>query len=301
MVSADEHAPRTVEDPFTGRPILLSPVRRSRPMHTGPRTTTVAKPCPFCHGNEAETPPEVGAVRDAEGRWLTRAFANKYPASAHHEVIAEGADHCEQPGDLDRTALLAMVELWQQRIVALERRPDVQCAFLFKNVGGMAGASIAHNHSQILGLPAPPPRIELEATRAAALDGCPWCDTIERAPRDGRLVFAADSHVVLCPDPAKLPHETWLLPRRCDDDFLTTDAESLVTALQQLFVAVARTLDRPAFNFWLHRNPTRPFHWHFELQPRTGQVAGLELGGDMYINSFPAVTAAARLREGLDQ
>ena len=55
---------------------------------------------------------------------------------------------------------------------------------------------------------------------------------------------------------------------------------------------------------WLHRVPQpllhkgEHFHWHFELQPRTGQLAGLELVGDMYINSVPAQAAAQRLRDG---
>ena len=45
--------------------------------------------------------------------------------------------------------------------------------------------------------------------------------------------------------------------------------------------------------------PRARFHWHFELQPRTGQLAGLELGGDMYINSISAVASAEKLRLGL--
>ena len=48
-----------------------------------------------------------------------------------------------------------------------------------------------------------------------------------------------------------------------------------------------------------HLADNESFHWHFELQPRTGQLAGLELGGDMYINSVPAEVTAARLRDGL--
>jgi hypothetical protein len=45
--------------------------------------------------------------------------------------------------------------------------------------------------------------------------------------------------------------------------------------------------------------PRGRFHWHFELQPRTGQLAGLELGGDMYINSISAAASAENLRNGL--
>mgnify|MGYP001395000565 CR=1 FL=1 len=38
--------------------------------------------------------------------------------------------------------------------------------------------------------------------------------------------------------------------------------------------ALRDALDRPACNLWLHRLPGARFHWHFELQPRTGQLAG---------------------------
>ena len=58
-------------------------------------------------------------------------------------------------------------------------------------------------------------------------------------------------------------------------------------------MAFDRAFDRAPFNGWLHRVPRTSFHWHFEFQPRTGFLAGLELGGDMYINS---VTPQTRLR-----
>jgi UDPglucose--hexose-1-phosphate uridylyltransferase len=300
--AGDEPEPYTVVEPTTGRPILMAPRRQHRPMQTG--ANAGAEPCPFCPGHEHDTPPEVDAARlagsavDGPG-WTSRAFPNKFPANRHHEVIAEGATHAEQPGDLDVATWRAAVRLWQRRVQALEALPGVRCAYLFKNVGALAGASIAHNHSQVLGLPELPPRLVLEQQHAAALSDCPWCRTARAAAAEQRLVFASRHHVVLAPDPPKLPHETWLLPRACDDDFVRTDADSLGEALHALFVAVARGLRRPAFNLWLHRVPGARFHWHFELQPRTGQMAGLELGGDMYINSLPAGVSVQRLRAGL--
>jgi UDPglucose--hexose-1-phosphate uridylyltransferase len=298
--------PRTAVDPTTGRPILMAPLRQQRPMHTGPRAVTAN--CPFCQGQEHDTPPEVDVECDLPGHeprqanaagWVARAFPNKYPANLHHEVIAEGRYHHEQPSDLDVDCWRRCLLLWRRRVQAIEQRPGIACTFLFKNVGAAAGASIAHNHSQVLGLPELPPRLQLELAMARASVRCPWCATLASAAAEHRLVFAAAHHAVVSPEPPKLPHETWLLPTRCDDDFLTTDLDSLATALQALFLAVARGLQRPAFNLWLHRVPGQRFHWHFELQPRTGQMAGLELGGDMYINSLPATTSAARLRAGL--
>lgn len=293
--SADD-TPRLVTEPTTGRPILMAPRRQQRPMHTG--AFAGRAPCPFCPGHEQETPPELDAERDGRG-WQARAFANKYPAAAHHEVIAEGRRHHEQPADLDVATWRHCLRLWQRRVRALEALPGVACTFLFKNVGALAGASIAHNHSQVLGLAELPPRLQLERARLETLGTCPWCATLASASDEGRLVFAAGHHVVLAPDPPKLPNETWLLPRRCDDDFPTTDVDSLAEALHAMFVALAHGYGRPAFNLWLHRIPGERFHWHFELQPRTGQMAGLELGGDMYINSIPAAVSAAKLRAGL--
>lgn len=294
-------APITLVDPTTGRPILMAPQRHQRPILTA--NGAADWPCPFCPGNEAWTPPEVDAARAGSGAdgpgWSVRVFPNKYPACRCHEVIAEGSQHSEQPGDLDVATWHQALQVWQRRMRALERQPDVGFAFLFKNVGHLAGASIAHNHSQLIGLPGLPPRLQLELQQAAALDHCPWCATVESAEREGRLITETAHHVVLTPEPPKLPFETWLLPKACDDDFLAADLDSLAPALHQLFTAVRDSLGAPAFNMWLHRAPGQRLHWHFELQPRTGQLAGLELGGDMYINSLPARDAAARLRSAL--
>lgn len=295
-------APRVLVDPTTARPILMAPFRRHRPMYTA--AGAPERPCPFCPGHEGLTPPELLAVRAQGGTantpgWSVRVFPNKYPAASHHEVIAEGARHCEQPADLDVSVWRDVLAVWQQRIAALEAMPGVHHAFLFKNVGALAGASIAHNHSQIIGLGDLPPRLQLELQQARASAACPICATLAGAAAEGRLIHRDRHHAVLCPDPPKLPHETWLVPLACADDFFTTDLDSLSSALHALFAAVRRGLDDPPFNLWLHRVGGERFHWHFELQPRTGHLAGLELGGDLYINSVEAVVAAARLRSAL--
>ena len=107
-------------------------------MHTGSKATD--KRCPFCSGHEADTPPELDAVRadgtakDTPG-WSVRAFDNLYPATPRHEVIAEGPAHAEHPSDLDAATLADAVSVWQRRITALESSPDIACAYWFKNVG----------------------------------------------------------------------------------------------------------------------------------------------------------------------
>lgn len=293
--------PRVVVEPGTGRPVLMAPERQQRPMHTGSRK--VSARCPFCAGHEADTPVERDAVRDADGAWLARAFENKYPATRHHEVVAEGGAHHEHPCDLDRAAWRAALELWQRRVRRMELDDGLAHAFLFKNVGARAGASIAHNHSQVIGLEQLPPRLQLELEQQRAAGRCHVCAVAARAATDDREVWAGDGFVAFAPDPPKLPFETWLAPRSCAHDFFEADLDALAAAMQAWFRGLDRALDRPACNLWLHRVGAgqlaagERFHWHFELQPRTGQLAGLELGGDMYINSVPPQLTAQRMRD----
>ena len=61
---------------------------------------------------------------------------------------------------------LSIAEL-EARIAALEARPGIGSTFFFKNVGALAGASIDHNHSQVLGLPELPPRLARMVVGAA--------------------------------------------------------------------------------------------------------------------------------------
>lgn len=301
MASTDDI--RTLVDPITGRPVLMAPARRNRPIQTA--DLDGAAPCPFCAGSEGLTPPEVDAERDphsaADGPgWVARAFPNLYPAAPAHEVLAEGATHTVQPAALTVEVWQAALRLHRRRIQALEARPGIACAFLFKNVGLRAGASIAHNHTQILGLPALPPRLELMAQRLHGAKPCPLRADVAAAEGDGRVVFANAHYVVHSPATPKLPFETWLSPRDGDEDFLHPhDEGAFAGALHAAFAAFDAAFGAPPFNVYLLRDPQRRFAWHVELQPRTGNIAGLELGGDMYINSIPGTEAAARLRTAL--
>ena len=294
--------PRTVVDATTGRPILLAPKRQQRPMHTGSKK--VSARCPFCAGHEDDTPAERDAVCDADGRWLARAFENKYPATTSHEVIAEGAAHAEHPCDLDLQTWRASLKLWRRRVAHMEQAQGLAHAFLFKNVGARAGASIAHNHSQVIGLDQLPPRLQLELEQQRRAGRSLVEATAATAEAEDRAVFANDAFVAFAPDPPKLPFETWLAPRDPACDFFEADVDQLAESMHAWFQALDRGLGRPDCNLWLHRIGAQhladgeTFHWHFELQPRTGQLAGLELGGDMYINSVPAQTAAQQLRTG---
>jgi UDPglucose--hexose-1-phosphate uridylyltransferase len=294
--------PRMLFDKGTGRPILISPGRLKRPRNTG-ADQDGASDCPFCAGSEAQTPKEVAAVRldgtapDTPG-WTVRAFPNLYPAAPSHEVIAEGCAHTTQPTELSLEVLGDSLTLYRERIAALEARADVACAFLFKNVGAAAGASIAHNHSQLLGLPVRPPRLDAELR--ASRDRCLHCEEIETAAAEDRIIHRGSHHVLLSPSTPKLPYEAWMLPIDHGDDFLLpAHGDDLARTLAVFFTGAENGFRDGAFNLCLHRIAEAEFHWHFELHPRVGTVAALEIGGDMYINAITPQRSSARWRDAI--
>ena len=79
---------------------MVAPARSARP---GPGDGS----CPFCEGNEAETPPETlalgrdGGEPDTPG-WQVRVVPNLYPALERQEVVVHTPRHVTTLADLSR-------------------------------------------------------------------------------------------------------------------------------------------------------------------------------------------------------
>ncbi len=61
-------------------------------------------------------------------------------------------------------------------------------------------------------------------------------------------------------------------------------------------------LDDPPYNFILHTSPfdqrdNPHYHWHIEITPTLGSMAGFEWGSGFYINPTPPEEAARFLRK----
>lgn len=90
MLNPMNDEPELRRDPITGRWVLIAPERARRPIalsDAGPRHRTADErtPCPFCAGEEHDTPGEVFAVRDPGTApngpgWRLRVVPNKFPA-----------------------------------------------------------------------------------------------------------------------------------------------------------------------------------------------------------------------------
>jgi len=284
-------------NPVTGERVILSPRRAARP-------ADLARPgdaqgggrgleagCPFCPGNEAETPLEV-MVRAPEGRlpdqpgWLLRVVPNLYPAlepgkrtgdgtasrepgllqsspvAGFHEVIIHSPDHHAGLAELDAQGVARVMEAYRDRVLAHRREPGIGYVQVILNHGGGSGASLSHSHSQVFALPFVPSRVELEMRRARAWrrrgGGCLFCELIEAERRGERLVLDEGGFIAFCAFAPRFPFETWLLPRAHASRFEGSDdagLEALGEALRHLLGSVFRGLGDPPYNLYLHTSP----------------------------------------------
>lgn len=319
----------------TGHCTIISSERANRPhqslcdnaLHNG-------EPCPFCPGNETQTPPEVFAYRAAGTRadtpgWTVRVVPNKYPAvhkrdpapirsdALHertravgvHEVIIEAPEHVAEMSQLSQRQIAAVLRAYRERLLALRQDRRWRSILIYKNQGASAGATLEHAHSQLMALPEITPLAarELEGARAyfSSTGRCGYCDMVHREIRDReRIVGASEGFAVICPEAARFPYETWILPRQHAADFedsAVDDYDELSGCLKRTLSCLDRTLDNPALNYVLHSNALGAesgdyYHWRLEILPKLIQVAGFEWGSGSFINPVAPEDAAQVLR-----
>jgi UDPglucose--hexose-1-phosphate uridylyltransferase len=255
--------------PITGDPVILAPDREQRP------NVYEGAPCPFCPGAEDQTPPEI--ARDGEP-WRIRVFPNRYPPTEHSEVIVESAKHDDGFDALEPDHAQRVIELTFERYRALAAKTAYVC--IFKNHGRLAGASIPHLHSQLVGTPFVPLRPAREAEAFALAAMCPLCDA-----REHPLIEETKHYLWIAPNGATLPYQQWIVPRSHEHDL--GEPRELASLIQASVRAMRSVSD--AFNWAFVTFPhERRSHWYLELFPRIAMIAGFELGSGTFVNTAPA-------------
>ncbi len=324
--------PELRKDPVLGRWVIIATERARRPSDfaaPAPPEPGPARPCPFCPGNERETPPEITRRPAGNSGWAVRVVPNRFPALdsggepvrrgagiydriagvGAHEVVIETPDHDAGLADLGPDRLAVVLDVYRERAVALAGDPRLRYVLVFKNHGPGAGASLSHCHAQIIATPVVPVLVEEELAGAARYfefrKRCVYCDVVRQELRDrSRLVYENDGFVVVAPFASRFPFETWLVPRRHFASFEELDpglTGHLADALDRTLVRLRATLGDPDYNFFFHVAPgngpgPEHYHFHVELMPKLTRVAGFEVGSGFYINPVPPEDAARYLR-----
>lgn len=333
-MSRDGPRPRIRHDALTDTPVIVAPGRGRRPGATvAPEQS--ARPerdpsCPFCPGNEQETPPEILRVSADDEPWRLRVIPNKYPAVAEpltpdvtsleeepgvpaegiHEVIIESPNHAARFHRLDDRALLEVWRAYRSRFAAAAANLMVRHVMLFRNEGHRAGATLAHPHAQIVALPLAPPRAQAALQRSrrhiAEQGESLLLAQAELELNEGlRLVEEGRNLIAFVPFAPSFDYEVWVVPKatpprfdRVGDDLL----EEAARTVRRCLGALAAALDEPDYNLILQTPPLVPaaeeaLPWYVRIIPRTSGTAGFEIGAGIRILTVTPEAAAERLRE----
>lgn len=329
--------PEMRKNPLSGNWVILAPERAKRPdSHVSPGVSHYHHiehhhDCHFCYGNEHSTPNEVlvygrkEGLQDSTG-WDLRVVSNKFPAvdnekhfsvnsnnymeiysyaEGKSEVIIETPHHSKNMAHYSLKQIELVINAYKERYIAISREKHIKYVLIFKNSGKKAGASISHSHSQIIGIPIIPPLVEQELSLAESYykekSTCIYCDMIDLELKEkSRIVFENDKFIAFMPYAAKVPFETWILPK-FHSSFFEALTESETTSLAKVMKDVLyrhhEALEGTPYNYFIHTSPAKVrtdnyYHWHIELIPRITTPAGFELGTGIFINiSTPEVNA----------
>ncbi|MCI0359835.1 MAG: galactose-1-phosphate uridylyltransferase [Planctomycetaceae bacterium] len=294
------------QDPLSRRWVIIGSDRAARPnefVEEPVRRQPV--PCPFCAGNEDETP-EAVASYSAPGtpNWLVRIVPNKYPAVTTdealcpkcppplgsmspqdetiaafgcHEVIIESPRHVASLSELTLAEAELVFRAYRDRIAALKATGQFRYVQIFKNVGPQAGASLEHVHSQLVALPGVPDVVtqELASCREyfAEHHRPLFSNLIERELAAGQRILAQTDHfVAFCPFASRFPYEVCIAPLASQPTFEATQTGELGELSRlagDVIGRIERTGGHVAYNCVLHTQPfdTSPHdHYHWHIE-----------------------------------
>ncbi len=296
---------------------------------------------PFSYLNENATPPAILKIPDPEGKypWKIKVVPNKYPVLrvegnlersgeglydrvsgiGAHEVIIEHPTAQVQFTELKVSELCEVLKVYRQRILDLKQDSRFRYILVFKNHGRLAGATMAHSHSQVVAMPERPLAIQTILNSAREhfnrKERCLFCDIIHHERDMGvRIVYEDENFVVICPYASQHPFELLIMPKQHSFAYENQDDRllySLAMVLRDVMTRLNRALRQPAFNLVIMTAPplvsklTRPdywssieqdFHWHIKITPRITYQAGFEWGSGMFINPVAPEEAAAHLK-----
>ncbi len=177
-------------DPINDQWVSIARNRRDRPMEFVPMEQLRQQLiCPFCKGNEEETPDALAAYQaagnlltpdDDPSNWTVRVIPNRYPSFTAHsqencnevdtetqpygpflsnrshgiqELIIPSSRHITSLSELTDNELTLSFRAYQDRVFHAQSLGFVKHAMLFMNCRLAAGASLSHIHTQLLGSP----------------------------------------------------------------------------------------------------------------------------------------------------
>ena len=314
------------QDPTTKEWVIIAPERAKRPQHTPKRKRTEELPnwdesCPFCPGNESQTPAEVFRLPTSgeDSAWDVRVVPNRFAALTLqgditrreegrfflkmdgvgvNEVIIETPSHNLPMALMSYEQVEKVLIAYRERYNALKKNRQFKFITIFKNYGWASGTSLKHPHSQLVATPIVATyyrrKFDVAVDYYDDIGKCLYCDLLtEELEKRERIVAHTKNFVILHPYASRVPYETWIFPKRHYASFgllPVTHLAELAMVLRDTLLCLYRGLDNPAFNLMIDTSTTEDeedpyYHWHIRIVPRLTTIAGFEMGSGIYINT----------------
>ena len=322
------------QDPVSGEWIIIAAERVKRPhdilRKKKKRVVGLKAKCPFENLEKSGNWPPYFTRPDSKA-WRVAAIPNKYPALIHRNTcsevfragpyrLAQGIGHSDLIINRGHEAHLANISekeaaevltAIQIRYRELAKDECLEYATAFLNYGPSAGASLAHPHYQLFGLPIIPPEIQHSLHGSgvyyAKNKKCIYCEVVKYELKEGLRILDANEHALaFTPFASVSPFEVRVLPRRHRPALEHTPAAEIAgvaAILRNTLRRIKKYLHDPDLNFFIHSIPLRNqsgyrhYHWHIEIFPKDviAPPGGLELGTRVQINVVDPDKAAAIL------
>jgi UDPglucose--hexose-1-phosphate uridylyltransferase len=263
---------------------------------------------------------------EGEGTWQTRVVPNKFPALrrdgdtrrfhegiylamggfGQHEVIIESPLHNQQIASMDPEDVRLVIETYHRRYLQVMAHHRNMIPVIFRNHGPGAGTSLLHPHSQLIVTGVVPGHVRRRDNQAQQYfdewGRCVFCDIMDFERKKGdRIVVENNAFLAFVPFAARVPFETWIMPRAHQADFgdiSEEEKESFSEILRRILSLLYKKLNDPDYNYVIHTSPRfsagEPhLHWYLQIRPRLTTQAGFEIGSGISINpSLPEQDAA---------
>ena len=324
------------QDPTTREWVIIAPERAKRPQQMSKKKRVDKLPnwdadCPFCPGNENQTPAEVLRLPLSGQDWQVRVVPNRFAAltsngdiihredgrffhkidgTGAHEVIIGTPSHNTPTALMSHEQVQKVLIAYQERYNALKKNRHIKFITIFKNHGQASGTSLIHPHSQLVATPVLAPyyrrRLGVAVDYFADIGSCLYCDLLaEELDKGERIVAQTREFVILHPYASRAPWETWIIPKRHCASFGLFPYEhlaELARVLKDTLLCLYRGLDNPAFNYVVNTAITEDennpyYHWHIRIVPRISLIAGFEMGSGIYISTALPEKTASQMKQ----
>ena len=304
MIKKSELRKDYIQDKY----VIIAPRRSQRPnthktKKLGVRKNKEDQNCPFC-------PINVNKVKDLftigpKNNWQVKVIKNIFPAVSldnnkaygQQEVIIDTPKHSLEIENLSIKQIVRIFDAYSERTKIISKNKKISYIIIFKNNGGVAGASLEHSHSQIFATNFIPPHLADKSQKQQEYKlkygTCIYCDVIKKESKGPREIYQDKNIIAFCPHASMYNYEVWIIPKRhLDNVTLLNQGEKLSFAKAlKLILSKIGELDLP-YNFYFHQViHDEDQHLYMKIVPRGSVWAGLEIGSGIVINPIDPDTA----------